>query len=88
MRLLLRVFREANPIPCEDEPMTLAPPQRLSPGRTHTEPLLVSCIGLSKPGNYDVQARLLFTHGGRAFEEPIGRLRVEVSTDPSINHPR
>jgi hypothetical protein len=80
LHLALRVYRGSSPIPCEDEPIPLHAPAFLAPGDVHREPVSVSCLGLSVPGKYEVVARLR-----RADSEDveIGRLRIEISDDPS-----
>lgn len=85
LRLALRVHRAGSPIPCEDEPIKLRPPPRLAPGVSHREPIEVSCLGLSVPGQYEVVARLEVDASG--LEQEIGRLRIEVSSDPSRKVP-
>lgn len=81
LRLALRVYRAGSSIPCEDEPIRISAPTSLAPGRTHVEVLQVSCLALGKPGHYDIAARLL-VHGGSESELSLGRLHVEVSSDP------
>lgn len=89
MHLALRVFKTGSSIPCEDQPVALAVPDVLGPGQTYYEPVEVSCLGLSVPGTYEVVARLIIRRGTEGDREiPIGRLRVEVVTDPSIPYPR
>jgi hypothetical protein len=89
MRLALRVYKQGNPIPCEDEPLTLALPEVLGPGETYYEPIEISCLGLSVAGTYDVAARLIVPRGTEGDREiSIGRLRVDVVTDPSLPNPR
>jgi hypothetical protein len=80
LHLALRVYRGASPIPCEDEPIPLHAPRFLAPGEVHREPVSVSCLGLSVPGQYDVVARL---QRADAEDLEIGRLRIEISNDPS-----
>lgn len=82
LRLALRVYRAGSPIPCEDEPIRLSAPRSLAPGRTHVEVLAVSCLGLGKAGHYDIAARLLVPASGSEGEIALGRLHVEVSSDP------
>jgi len=83
MRLALRVYRLGNPIPCEDTPLVLGTPAVLGAGETYNEPIEVSCIGLSVAGTYDVVARLVVPRGSEGdLEIALGRLRVDVVTDP------
>jgi len=85
MRLALRVYRLGNPIPCEDKPLVLGTPQVLGPGDTYSEPVEVSCLGLSVPGTYDVVAKLVVPRGSEGDREiALGKLRVDVVTDPTI----
>jgi hypothetical protein len=84
LRLGLRVYRGSGPIPCEDEPVPLRAPAFLEPGEVHREPVSVSCLGLHAPGEYEVAARFL-RDGADDIE--IGRLRVEISSDPSRRTP-
>ena len=85
MRLALRVYKLGNPIPCEDQPLVLGAPAVLGPGDTYSEPVEVSCLGLSVAGTYDVVARLVVPRGTEGdLEIAIGRLRVDVVTDPTI----
>ena len=84
MYLVLRVYRAGNPIPCEDEPTVLATPSVLGAADTYYEPIVVSCLGLAVPGTYDVAAHLVVPRGDEgAREVALGRLRVEVVTNPS-----
>jgi hypothetical protein len=83
-RLGLRVYRGLAPIPCEDEPVPLRAPAFLDPGEAHREPVTVSCLGLHAPGKYEVAARLL---RDGADDVEIGRLQVEISSDPSRRAP-
>ena len=88
MRLAMRVFRLGNPIPCEDQPLGLGAPAVLGPGDTYNEPIEVSCLGLSVPGSYEVVARLIVPRGSEGdLEIAIGRLRVDVVTDPMLLTP-
>lgn len=88
MQLVLRVFKVGTSIPCEDAPLSLGTPPVLGSGQTYYEPLEVSCLGLSVPGTYDVVAQLVIPGGAEGDREiPIGRLRVEVVTDPSLPNP-
>lgn len=85
MRLALRVYRLGNPIPCEDKPITLGTPPVLGAGDTYSEPVEVSCLGLSVPGTYDVVAKLVVPRGSEGDREiALGKLRVDVVTDPTI----
>jgi hypothetical protein len=83
LRLALRVYRAGLSVPCEDEPIKLQTPASMAPGRTHVEVLQVSCLGLAKPGRYEVAARLLVAGGSAESELELGRFRVEVSSDPA-----
>lgn len=79
MRLLLRVYRMGNPIPCEDEPVVLATPALLGPADSYYEPVEISCLGLSVAGTYEIAARLVVPRGSEGDREiALGRLRVEV----------
>jgi hypothetical protein len=85
MRLAMRVYKLGNPIPCEDKPLVLGTPAVLGPGDTYNEPVEVSCLGLSVAGTYDVVARLVVPRGSEGdLEIPLGKLRVDVVTDPTI----
>lgn len=89
MHLVLRVYKQGNPTPCEDKPIAVALPDVLGPGDTHYEPVEISCLGLSVPGTYDIAARLVVPRGSEGDREiALGRLRVEVATDPSLPNPR
>lgn len=84
LRVALRVYRAGLSIPCEDEPIKLRAPASLAPGRSHVEVLEVSCLGIGKPGHYDIAARLLVPEAAESDGElPLGRLHVEVASDPS-----
>lgn len=83
MRLGLQVFRGSGTIPCEDEPIPLNTPALLKPGQSHSEPLEVSCLGLSTPGRYEVRGRLIPEGAAPEREQPIGRLSIEISADPT-----
>jgi hypothetical protein len=85
MRLAMRVYRLGNPIPCEDKPLVLGAPAVLGPGETYNEPIEVSCLGLSVAGTYDVAAKLVVPRGSEGDREiALGKLRVDVVTDPTI----
>jgi hypothetical protein len=85
MRLALRVYKVGNPIPCVDEPRDLALPTVLAPGDAHYELVEVSCLGLAVAGSYDVAARLVVPRGTEGDHEvALGRLRIEVVTDPTL----
>lgn len=85
MRLAMRVHRLGNPIPCEDAPIAVGAPAVLGPGDTYSEPVEVSCIGLSVAGTYDVVARLVVPRGADGdLEIALGKLRVNVVTDPTL----
>jgi hypothetical protein len=85
MRVALRVYRLGNPIPCEGAPVVLAVPAVLGPGDTYSEPMEVSCLGLSVAGTYDVVARLVVPRGTEGdVEIALGHLRVDVVTDPTL----
>jgi hypothetical protein len=85
MRLVLRVYRAANPIPCEDEPIILGVPSVLGPAETYYEPIDISCIGLAVPGTYDIAASLVILRRSDIDRQiSLGRLRVEVLTEPSV----
>jgi hypothetical protein len=86
MRLALRTYRVGSPIPCEDEPIALDVPQVLAPGESFHQPVLVSCLGLGVEGSYDVAARLQVGDGD--VETELGRLRIEIATDPSRRVPQ
>ncbi len=63
----------------------LGRPTGLGPGDTYSEPGEVSCLGLSVPGTYDVAAKLVVPRGSEGDREiPLGKLRVDVVTDPTI----
>ena len=80
--LVVRLYRLGSAIPCEDEPVLLGPPPVLAPGAIYRVPFHVSCLGLSVPGTYEVEARLLIGAGPAATTAvEIGRLRVDVSAD-------
>lgn len=85
MRLALRVRKVNAVVPCEDEPVRLDAPGALDPGASRTVPVDVSCLGLGVTGTYDVEARLLVERDGQVSDEPIGALRVEVTSDPARN---
>ena len=85
MRVAIRVYRVGNPIPCEDQPLVLGTPAVLGPGDAYYEPIDVSCLGLAVPGTYDVAARLVVPRGSEGDREiALGRLRVDVITDPAL----
>ena len=85
MRLALRVYKVGNPIPCVDEPRDLALPAVLAPGDEYNELVEVSCVGLAVPGTYDVAATLVVPRGAEGDREiALGKLRVEVLTDPTL----
>jgi hypothetical protein len=85
MRLALRVYKSGSPIPCEDEPAELKVPAVLAPGRAYRETIAVSCLGLHSAGRYEIVGRLVYsTVDGRSTESEIGRIRVEVSSDPAV----
>ena len=57
----------------------------LAPGGEYNELVEVSCLGLSVPGTYDVAARLVVPRGSEGDREiMLGRLRIEVLTDPTL----
>jgi hypothetical protein len=85
LRLALRVYRAGSRIACVDEPIKLNTPRKLPPGESHREPVSVSCLGLGVPGKYEVAARLQIDATG--VENEIGRLRIEISNDPSERMP-
>lgn len=88
MRLALRVYRLGNPIPCVDEPSNLGLPAVLGPGDAYDELVEVSCLGLAVPGTYDVAATLVVARGSEGDREiSLGRLRIDVVTDPTIVMP-
>ncbi len=85
MRLAMRVYRLGNPIPCVDKPLEVAAPAVLGPGDTYSEPVEVSCLGLAVAGTYDLAAKLVVPRGSEGdLEIALGRLRVDVITDPTI----
>ena len=85
LRLAVRVYKVGNPIPCVDEPRDLALPAVLAPGDAHYELVEVSCLGLAVAGTYDVAARLLVRRGTEGDHEiALGRLRIDVVTDPTL----
>lgn len=89
MQLALRVFRGENPFPCEDEPTRLQAPARLAAGHSYVESMPVSCVGLRDAGSYRVIGRLFVEVPGQTKprEEEIGKLFVEVSTNPTLVNP-
>lgn len=84
MRLGLRVYRAGLDIPCEDEPTALKTPASLPPGASYVERIDVSCLGLGKPGQYEIIARLLVADV--LDENEVGRIRVEVSAPQTPIH--
>lgn len=85
MRLLLRVRRVGSSFHCEDKPILLDLPDVLPAGEAHYEPIEVSCLGLTVPGEYEIAAQLLLPDsGGGEREVSLGRLRVDVVTDPAL----
>ena len=85
MRLAMRVYRLGDAIPCEDTPRVLRTPAVLGPGDTYDEPIEVSCLGLASAGTYDIVARLVVPRGSEGDSEiALGRLRVDVVTDPTL----
>jgi hypothetical protein len=85
MRLAFRVYRVGNPIPCEDQPISLGSPAALGPGDAYSEPADLSCLGLAVPGSYDVAARLIVPGGSEGDREvALGRLRIDVVADPNF----
>jgi hypothetical protein len=86
-RLALRVFRVGTLIPCEEEPMELKTPAVLAAGAAHDEPIEVSCLGLGVPGKYEVLARLQIGSRADHPEIELGRLRIEISNDPTRRFP-
>lgn len=87
IRLALRVYRAGSPIPCVDEPIDVKAPRVLGPGAEHRVPIPVSCLGLERPGRYEVAASLLVGAVSDVKEVEIGRLAIEISTDPSRSAP-
>ncbi len=85
MLLALRVYKLGSPIPCEDKPIALSLPAFLAAGQAHYEPIEVSCLGLTTPGTYDIVAQLLVPRDdGGTLDVSLGRLRVDVVTDPAL----
>jgi hypothetical protein len=90
VQLVLRVYREGSPIPCEDAPIDLSTPSVLEPGGSHREPIEISCLGLGVEGRYEVSARLRLVSEavvigiptGTASEIELGRLQIVMSNDP------
>lgn len=83
MRLSLRVFRRPSPVPCEDGPIEIHLPKRLASGDAYREPIDVSCLGLGVVGHYEVVARLMVDLPDQVVEQEVGRLRIDISDDPS-----
>jgi hypothetical protein len=89
MHLAVRVYRAGHPIPCEDRPILLRTPAVLGSGDAYHEPIEVSCLGLASEGTYEIAARLIVPRGAEGDREvALGRLRVDVVTDPTIMAPR
>lgn len=85
MRLVLRVYKVGNPIPCVDQPRDLPLPTVLGPGDAYNELVEVSCLGLAVAGTYDVAPWLIVPRGAEGDREiALGRLRVDVVTDPTL----
>jgi hypothetical protein len=79
MQLELRTYRAGNAIPCEDEPIVLMTPAVLGAAEAFSEPIEVSCLGLSVPGTYEIAARLVVPRASEGDQEiALGRLRVVV----------
>lgn len=83
-RLAVRVYRRGSPIPCEDAPLVLATPPALGVGDIHREAVDISCLGLDVSGHYQIAARLQIPN---ANEIELGRIEVEVSSDPTRRLP-
>lgn len=86
LRMALRVYRRGTAIPCEDQPHALELPPTLLPGRSYVQLVAVSCLGLGTPGHYEIAPRILVPASieREALEVELGRVQVEVSSDPSI----
>jgi hypothetical protein len=84
-RLAVRVYRLGAPLPCEDAPLELKTPAVLGAGKSYHEPIEVSCLGLGVAGKYEVVGRVRVGErdGDGPWETELGRLRVEISDDPS-----
>ena len=83
LRLALRVYRAGTSLPCEDEPITLLAPPTLMPSQSYRQSFEISCLGLHTPGVYEVAGRIV----GVGDDVEIGRLRIEISDDPSRLEP-
>ncbi len=83
LRLVLSVHRAGTSIPCEDAPIVVQAPPALAAGASFHQTLEVSCLGLHATGNYEVVGRLMTDAG----EAEVGRLRVEITRDPSLVTP-
>lgn len=86
-RLALRVYRVGVPIPCEDAPIDLKTPAVLGVGESYHEPVEVSCLGLGVVGKYDIAGLLQMGSTGAGWQTELGRLRVEISNDPTSTIP-
>jgi hypothetical protein len=87
MQLELRTYRAGNAIPCEDQPIVLVTPAVLGAAEAFSEPIEVSCLGLSVPGTYEIAARLVVPRGTEGDREiALGRLRVVVER-PALTEP-
>jgi hypothetical protein len=81
-RIVFRVYKVGEPIPCQESPVALRLPPRLEPGGVHLERVPVTCV-IHAVGDYDVVGEVAVDHGTAPLE--LGRFRIHVTDEPTLD---
>lgn len=81
-RIVFRVYKVGEALPCQESPVALRLPSRLEPGALHLERVPVTCV-INAVGDYDVVGEVGVDHGTGPLE--LGRFRIHVTDQPTLD---